>query len=244
MKKSVVFIFLFTFFIMLISIAYGREYREVSLNIFGNLKTSFANFTANTKSVQYENEQLKKQLSQQSYQASKNQILQEENNRLRQALGLRNNNNYKVITHGEIISLCQNGDYYLIIDKGSDHGVKKDHIAIWGNALVGRVYDVYNKYSYILPITAPNTTTGIMSENSDTGIITGNLGLFRKNMCEISFFYEDASTTPNTHIVTSGLSDIYPEGLTVGKIALTGSTKVLKTEVDLGKIRTVTIITR
>lgn len=248
MKKYGIFIFVFTLCLMLISSFLRSQYMNVSYNTFSSLKSKITSVSTNLGGLVYgkklteENEKLKKELSSLRSLTAENELLKKENEELSKLLSLKKRSPYKKQVTANVLSLNTVGDFSITVDRGKNDGVSVGDVAIWGNALVGKVRESFDNFSYITPITAPDATTGIMNDTLDSGLITGNLSLAYKNMCELSFFLDSATANSHDTILTSGLSHIYPQGLTVGKVHKSNDSLFVKTEVDFFKIRTISLI--
>ncbi len=248
MKKCGIFIFVFTFFVILCSSFLRPQYMRVAHNTFSTLKSQLNSFSSGFNGLIYgkklteENEKLKKELTSLSSLTAENKLLQKENENLSKMLDLKKKYPKKKQIAATVLRLTTVGDFAITVDKGANDGVNTGDVAVFGNALVGRVRESFDNFSVITPITAPDVTTGIMNDLSDAGFITGRLSLAYKNMCELSFFLDSVTVKTGDVIVTSGLSDVYPEGLTVGNALKSNDSLFLKTEVDFFKIRTLTLI--
>ena len=73
-------------------------------------------------------------------------------------------------------------------------------------------------------------------------MILGTLENFQKNLCELSLFSQDVKVYTQDAVVTSGLSDIYPEGLMIGRVQKVGDKIIVKCEVDFFSARTIAIV--
>ena len=248
MKKYAVFIFVATFLLIFTGMLFKKPICEFSLNTLTSLRgvvsdcgKSIDNIF-NKNNLVAENEALKKELLFYRKNNIDSEALKKENESLRSVLSLRNKTDYKIKTHATVCDILTQGDFLITVDKGKNQGVLKNDVAIWGEALVGRVCEVFDEYAHISPITAPNSSTGAKTENNDAGLVLGRLGLLDENACEFSPFSQDLKLNTGDFLVTSGLSDIYPEGLLIGKIEKNTDTITIKTEVDFFKIQTLTIV--
>lgn len=248
MKKLALFIFVFSLACVMFSTFFKSQYMTFSHRLFGdalfNLNEAVYSFDGFLKgrTLKAENEELKKQLSGKSNIEAENKILKKENEELRQSLRLNNNDNINVKINAQITDINTLSSFSLTIDKGESSGVSLGDVCVWGKALVGCVTQVFSDFSIVTPIIAPDSTVGIMNTKGDAGIISGDLSLWEKNMCNTTFFSDNAENSHNETIVTSGFSDIYPKGLTVGKIHIENNSIKLLTEVDFFKIRSVSLI--
>ena len=147
-----------------------------------------------------------------------NEKIYEENERLLKLLAMKENGLYK----GELkfarvnFSDINNLNNKVYIDLGTEDNVKVNMIAVYGDYLVGKISQVYNNYSELELITNPNSIVSARTEDDVLGIARGSdeengLLYFQPSV------YED-NLTVGDEIFTSGVSDIYPEGIKLGKI--------------------------
>ena len=165
-----------------------------------------------------ENEKLKKENMELKIQKERNQKILEENERLSKLLEMKENTIYK----GELkfarvsFSDINNLNNKIFIDLGKKDGIKVDMIAVYGDYLVGKIIDVYSDYSVVELITNPNS---IISAKTEADI----LGIARGSDEEDGLLYFQPSIVEDNlkegeEIVTSGVSNIFPEGIKIGKI--------------------------
>lgn len=248
MKKNAGFVFVFTFLVVFLAVSLKGQYVNFSQKAFGKTVAKVQRLgddlysLINKSQLLEENERIKAELSQMNSLSEENKLIKQENERLYELLLLQKSAPYKNKQASSIIGLNTFGEFVLIADKGKNHGIKKDDIALWGNALVGKVEQVYSDICHITPITAPDFCVGVINEKEDAGLISGTPSLYRKNMCKLSFFSNTAEIVKDATVFTSGLSDVYPKGIVVGKIQKQNGQAFIKTEVDFFKIRTVHLI--
>ncbi|MBQ3181814.1 MAG: rod shape-determining protein MreC [Clostridia bacterium] len=248
MKKSGIFIFVFTFVAVICALFLRPQYMNLSRRFFGKVTSAIDSFaddfyaTFNNSHLLEENEQLKIKLSYNNSYEVENKLIKQENEKLRKLLDLLPKTPYKNKASANVVGLVTTGKFYLIADKGQNHGIKAGDIALWGNALAGKVSESFSDFSFVTPISAPDVAVGIKNEEDDAGLISGKASLYQKNMCKLSFFSNTAVISSGKSIVTSGLSDTYPAGILVGKIQKENGDWVVKTEVDFFKIRTLQLI--
>ena len=165
-----------------------------------------------------ENENLKKENMELKIQKERNQKILEENERLSKLLEMKENTIYK----GELkfarvsFSDISNLNNKIFIDLGEKDGIKVDMIAVYGDYLVGKIIDVDSDYSIVELITNPNS---VISAKTEADI----LGIARGSDEEDGLLYFQPSIVEDTlkkgeEIVTSGVSNIFPEGIKIGKI--------------------------
>ena len=165
-----------------------------------------------------ENENLKKENMALKLGKIRDEKIYEENERLLKLLAMKENNLYT----GELkfarvsFSDINNLNNKVYIDLGEEDNIKVNMIAVYGDYLVGKVSKVYDNYSELELITNPNSVVSARTEDDVLGIARGSdeengLLYFQPSV------YED-NLTIDDEIFTSGVSDIYPEGIKLGKI--------------------------
>ena len=165
-----------------------------------------------------ENENLKKENMELKIQKERNQKILEENERLSKLLEMKENTIYKGSLKFARVSFSDinNLNNKIFIDLGEKDGIKVDMIAVYGDYLVGKIIDVYSDYSVVELITNPNSVISAKTEADILGIARGSdeedgLLYFQPSIVEDNL-------KEGEEIVTSGISDIYPEGIKIGKI--------------------------
>ena len=165
-----------------------------------------------------ENENLKKENMELKIQKERNQKILEENERLLKLLEMKENGIYKGNLKFARVSFSDinNLNSKIFIDLGAEDGIKIDMITVYGDYLVGKIVAVHNNYSEIELITNPNSIISAKTMRDILGIARGSdeedgLLYFQPSIVEDNLKEGD-------EIVTSGISDIYPEGIKIGKI--------------------------
>ncbi|MDD3022964.1 MAG: rod shape-determining protein MreC [Syntrophomonadaceae bacterium] len=149
-----------------------------------------------------------------------------------------------------VISRSPNNWYQtLVIDKGSNAGVKKGMTVITPKGLVGSVGSVGHNSAHINLITDREVAVGaILQENRDTsGIIEGRGDRTFLGMINVPYY---STVKKNNRVITSGLSLTFPKGIFIGTVSeitrerggLLMSASV-KPAVDFDKLEEVLIIT-
>ena len=165
-----------------------------------------------------ENENLKKENMELKIQKERNQKIHEENERLLKLLEMKENSIYKGNLKFARVSFSDinNLNNKIFIDLGAEDGIKIDMITVYGDYLVGKIVAVHNNYSEVELITNPNSIISAKTMRDILGIARGSdeedgLLYFQPSIVEDNLKEGD-------EIITSGISDIYPEGIKIGKI--------------------------
>ena len=166
-----------------------------------------------------ENENLKKENMELKIQKERNQKIHEENERLLKLLEMKENSIYKGNLKFARVSFSDinNLNNKIFIDLGSKDGIKIDMITVYGDYLVGKIIAVHDSYSEVELITNPNCIISTKTMGEVLGIARGSdeedgLLYFQPSIVEDNLKEGD-------EIITSGISDIYPESIKIGKIS-------------------------
>lgn len=116
----------------------------------------------------------------------------------------------------------------FVINKGEREGLRIDQPVITTQGVIGRIWSVGIHQSKILPVDAPNIGMAVyLSRSNSSGILQGR----SQNLGEILYLRSETSVQIGESIFTSGLDNIYPRGLLVGRVKEVrnegGSTRVL-----------------
>jgi rod shape-determining protein MreC len=136
---------------------------------------------------------------------------------------------------------------YIIIDKGSNEGLRRGMPVVTDQGLVGRVDAVINSAARIQLITDTSSAVNIRLEKAKkeailTGTVSGDLML--------DLVPQDVTLEPGDLVLTSGLSGGYPADLIVGQVLNARKRDsdlfqqaVIQPVVDFTKLKIVLIIT-
>lgn len=110
---------------------------------------------------------------------------------------------------------------YVIIDHGSDHGLRHGMPVITDQGLVGRIDAVTATAARVQLITDPSSVVNVRLESSGTeaqiqGSVTGEITL--------EMVSQDVELQPGELILTSGLGGGYPADILVGQVVSVRST--------------------
>ena len=207
-------------------------------------------FFQNVNELKTENESLKQKNSELEQQLREYEIMKNENDQLKQQLNLAEKyGEYKTVP-GTIISRdISNYSKTLVINIGSDNGIKEKMTVLADEGLVGYVISTTNKTAKIQTIVdSASATSCIASTTRDTMICKGTIE--NKSVLSASNIDTNARIIQGDSVETSGLGGIYLKGIHVGKIKKvnegsnkTDSYATIETAVDFEKLENVLFIT-
>lgn len=170
--------------------------------------------------------ELNKLATENSQLLAENSALKEvknENNVLRQALGLELQKEFKLVI-AEVISKDAFGDI-ILINKGKEAGIEKDMPVITPQkTIIGRIMEVYKNFSKVMLISDKKSSFDAkIQEKEIPGLLkgTGNLKII------FDLVPRDKQISEGDTIVTTNLGGIFPAGILVGKIS-----NVKKNDID------------
>ena len=142
------------------------------------------------------------------------QGVREENESLREALGLNLQNDFDLVL-GRVISKDILSDT-MLINIGLADGVKKGFpVILSGKALLGRVVDVYPNYSRVKLITEKNNMIDVEIPDAKSFALSKGEGGLKASL---DMFPRDKELKEDSLIITSAMGGNYPAGLLVGKV--------------------------
>lgn len=180
----------------------------------GNIKNVITSY----KGIIEENEKLKKENMELKLLNSTNNVVLEENIRLTKLLEMKETNvAIKDLKFARVIFRdASNINSKFYIDLGLNDNIEKNMIVVYNDFLVGRISEVYTDYSMVSMITDSTTRVSVRSSSNLLGISQGSDDGKSEMFFQPSTFEETLEV--GEEIITSGISDIYPEGLKIGKI--------------------------
>ncbi|SCC57299.1 rod shape-determining protein MreC [Bacillus mycoides] len=147
--------------------------------------------------------------------------LEDENKKLRELTGKEKSRGDYTEVQASVVSRNPDKWYDLVaIDKGAQQGIKKDMAVVTPKGLVGRVKSASQFTSSVELLSSMSRT------NRVSAIVQGQENIFgliegydkEKQLLLFTKISSDAKVEKDQLVVTSGLGDIFPEGLPIGKI--------------------------
>lgn len=141
--------------------------------------------------------------------------IEQQNQNLRKLLKVKSLGTPEGIWSGVIGRSADAWWQQLVINRGTNQGIKKGAIALASGGLAGRVTNVFSNSSRILLLSDPTAQVGVMiSRTRNMGIMRGQ----EQNLGVLTFFERDPSVKPGDIVVTSPHSGLFPPGIPVGRV--------------------------
>ena len=223
---------------------------ENGLTYLKNKLNNNDRFFENIDELKSENSSLKQKNSELEQKLREFEIIKNENDQLKEQLNLAEKYGEFTTVPGTIISRdISNYSKTLVINIGSQNGIKERMTVIADEGLVGYVVSTTEKTAKIQTIVdSASATSCLASSTRDTMICKGTIE--NKPVLSASNIATDARIIQGDSVETSGLGGIYVKGIHVGKIKKvnagsnkTDSYATIETAVNFEKLETVLVIT-
>lgn len=163
-----------------------------------------------------ENKQLRNDLIQTQINESQLREMEEQNEFLRRQLDFFNERNIKGVVANVIGRNQDTFQNFLIIDKGTAHGLQKGLAVTNKDVVIGKVHEVSKYTSKVLFINDSFSKLAVSAQNHDNtiGILSGEYGLGMR----IDLIPQTEEIKEGDFVITSGLEQGVTRGLYVGQI--------------------------
>lgn len=225
---------------------------------FQDLTTGFGSWVDDTVSsarnqtdLNEENADLKQQIAELMTENKRLAMYETENEHLSALLRIAQK--YPEYTSQGTSVIAKNpGVWYdgFTIDKGTKDNLSANMVLIAPEGLVGKVLESGITFSKAQSILDSRSSVPAMSlRTGDLGVVKGDYTLLHSGLCKMEYIDAEAEIMVGDEIITSHLSDIYPAGISIGKVLeietdTNGLTKyaVISPYVDLKHLDTMLVI--
>jgi rod shape-determining protein MreC len=162
--------------------------------------------------LQRENQELK-------VQALQNTTIGLENEQLRNQLRWQHTVPWKIKLANVVMRDPANWWRTIEIDLGREQGVTNNLPVLTSEGLVGRVSAVWPTHSQVVLIGDPNCRVSALVNNpaQDVGVVNA-AGALDNTLANLTYLSGSAVLKPGQEVVTSGLGNVFPKGLPIGRI--------------------------
>ena len=168
------------------------------------------------QSLQEENDRLKTDNEQA-------QMLWEENERLREYLGMKEKYPSYLLDEGMIVgSAASEYQTVFTLNRGTVNGISLNMPVMVEAGVIGYVTEVgltWCKVSTILEASADSKGIGAYVSGSGTmGVVQGDFELSKQGLCKMTYIDANGDIQEGDLILSSGVGSIYPPDLVIGKV--------------------------
>jgi rod shape-determining protein MreC len=169
-----------------------------------------------------------------------------ENQRLKKLLSFKRDSPFKVVPCRVIGRSADNWGSSILIDKGRSSGLRRGMPVVTYDCLVGRIAEVYQSSANVLLVSDPSFSVSALSQRSrQEGLVCGTLGSF----LIMKYLPDNADIRTGDLILTSGLNEVFPKGIAIGKVVSIGkelsglsSYCLIRPERDLSRVEEVLVV--
>ncbi len=144
-----------------------------------------------------------------------------ENSRLRELVSFKEMSPFTLIPAKVIGGSSTGFINHIILNVGGKRGIRKDMPIVLSDGLVGRIYRVSEDYSLGHLLLDKNSRVSAKIAGSD---VKGILNYLGDGRCSLNGVPNRSDVTIADSVVTSGYSEIFPEGLFIGTVASVDTT--------------------
>jgi rod shape-determining protein MreC len=192
-----------------------------------------------------ENVELKARLSQAMENKNRYEEMEQENSRLKKFVNFTSSVPDTYVAAQVIARDPSPWFKTIMIDKGDADGVIKGSPVLVSEGIVGQIIKVSSYYSRVLLITDRNSAVDALVQNTRVrGMVKGN----NQDKCTFVYALRTDEIRPGEMIVSSGLDQVFPKGLKIGRILDVKKTHsqlfqdiTIETSVDFDKLEDVLV---
>ena len=207
-------------------------------------------FFTDINNLKQENEELSKRNSELEQSLSELESIKSENETLKEYLGLTEKyGEYSTVPAYIINKDISNYSKTVVINVGSDDGIKENMTVIADQGLVGHVISVTSDTAKVRTIVDTSSSVSCLLSTTDESIVCKGT-LEEDSALRAMYIPDDDGIIQGDSVETSGLGGIYPKGIHVGSIKRVVNTQnatdryaIVETAVDFEKLDTVLVIT-
>lgn len=210
---------------------------------------SIAKYFKGINSLDAENKELKENLLEARAELNRLKLVESENLQLEALVKLQQDySQYSTI--GAKVIAKDPGNWFdtFIINKGTNYGLEKNMVVMNENGLVGKISECGYNYSKVVSII--NDSDAVSAESlrtNDIGYVVADFSGEAK--CKMQYSDKNADILVGDEIVTSHLSEIFPEGISIGhvsKLIVDSQTSmqyaIIEPSVDFSKLKYVLVL--
>ena len=186
----------------------------------GNAFEGFGKYFGNMKALNEENEALIEENEALKEQLKDAELLEKENERLRDYLDMKNQYPSFAFEEGMVIS-HSSGNYItnFTLNRGTLHGIAKGMPVVTKDGIVGYVVEVGLNWCMVSTLIETATSVGAYIPRSEVvGIVSGDYSMRQQGTCKIGYIDAAADVVVGDTVYSSGTGAVYPADLKIGTV--------------------------
>lgn len=179
-----------------------------------NFKSFFKHYLININASK-NNDKLGKKVSHLENKIFQFQELERENIRLKNLLQFGKEVSHKTVL-AQIVARDSNSDFMVLrINRGNTDGIRLQSTVVTSRGLVGYVFRLTDHFADVLTVQdLNNRVDGMIRRIRAHGVLEGN----GKGRVDMKYVTKTEPVILNDIVITSGLGNIYPKGIKIGRV--------------------------
>lgn len=148
------------------------------------------------------------------------ELIGEENDFLSDYLGIKEEHVDFLFENATVVGReATNYRTVITLSKGTLHGIEVNMPVITEKGLIGHITEVGSTWSKAEIITESSSAVGAYIERSGTlGVVEGTYELRTEGLCRMVYIEADSDIRVGDKVISSGIGEVYPRGLLIGKV--------------------------
>ena len=186
----------------------------------GNAFEGFGKYFGSIKALNEKNQALTDENAALKEQLQNTELLEKENERLRDYLDMKNKYPSFAMEEGMVIS-HSSGNYItnFTLNRGTLHGIQVNMPVITKDGIVGYVVEVGLNWCMVSTLIETATSVGAYIPRSEVvGIVSGDYSMRQEGNCKIGYIDAAADVQVGDTVYSSGTGSVYPADLKIGTV--------------------------
>ena len=186
----------------------------------GNAFQGWGKYFGNMKALDEENKSLIEENAALKEQLQNAELLEKENERLRDYLDMKNKYPSFKMEEGMVIS-HSSGNYItnFTLNRGTLHGIAPNMPVVTKDGIVGYVVEVGLNWCMVSTLIETATSVGAYIPRSEVvGIVSGDYSMRQQGTCKIGYIDAAADVEVGDTVYSSGTGSVYPADLKIGTV--------------------------
>ena len=186
----------------------------------GNAFQGWGKYFGNMKALDEENKALIEENAALKEQLQNAELLEKENERLRDYLDMKNKYPSFKMEEGMVIS-HSSGNYItnFTLNRGTLHGIAPNMPVVTKDGIVGYVVEVGLNWCMVSTLIETATSVGAYIRRSEVvGIVSGDYSMRQQGTCKIGYIDAAADVEVGDTVYSSGTGSVYPADLKIGTV--------------------------
>ncbi|MEG2337567.1 MAG: rod shape-determining protein MreC [Clostridium sp.] len=223
----------------------------------GQRISSMFHYVTSLGTIRTDNEKLKSEVSTLNGQLIDLERYKRENEELKSMLNFKNSNPTENMVGARVIGkVGENWFNTLVIDKGSNDGIKKGQYVVTGTGFVGKVKEVTSTTAKIMTILDEKANIPVkISSTGEQAMVSGAGIASKSKQSKVRFIQPDSKIKPGDKILTSNViadeDQLAKDNIIVGTVTSVEEEKTnfikvayISTEVDFSTIENVMVMVK